>query len=135
MTVEFAEIKIADQANRDGYRMIPDVDLRRLSELMGVESEYVDGRGVLHQATDDTLRAILRGLGLKISSESDIRGEWGRIQEERWTHIVEPVLLHYPEAKTPLSFSIALPIGDVALEAMAIECQLKDEQGKFDHQR
>ena len=132
MTAELVESKTNDpQSDKNGARMIFDVELRKLSELLGVECEYVDGRGALHQAPDDAFRAVLQGFGINITSNSDIQREWERIQEERWTKVVEPVLLHYPEAKIPAGFAIALPLGDCVLEAVAIECRLKDEQGKI----
>ncbi len=105
--------------------------LRELAESMGVECEYEDGRGHSHQATDETLRLILGALGIAIQSESDIQQEWKRIQEERWTNVIEPVLVYYPETRTPLSFSMALPLGDFSLASVLLECRLKDEQGKI----
>jgi 4-alpha-glucanotransferase len=104
--------------------------LRGLAELVGVECEYLDGRGHCHQATDDRLRMILFALGIDVQSESDIQREWDRIQEERWTKLIEPVALHYPEARAPLCFPIAIPLGDSSLESVLLECRVKDEQGK-----
>jgi len=105
--------------------------LRELAELMGVECEYVDGRGHCHQATDDTLRLIVGALGIDVQSESDIQREWERIHEERWTNVIEPVLVHYPEGRTPLQFSVSLPLGDSSLESVLLECRVEDEQGKI----
>lgn len=104
--------------------------LRALAELVGVECDYVDGRGQAHQATDVTLRIILGALGLDVQSESDIQRERNKIQEERWTRVLEPVLLHYPETRMPLCFPIALPLEEVSSEEVAISFRLKDEQGK-----
>ena len=104
--------------------------LRDLAELAGLECEYVDGREQSHQATDDTLRGMLRALGLTVQSESDIQREWERLQEERWTTLVEPVLLHYPATRGPLLLTVALPLEDDSLETVLLECRLKDEQGK-----
>ncbi len=104
-------------------------DLRALAELVGIECEYVDGRGHARQATDDMLRMTLRALGLNVQSDADIQRKWEHIKEERWTTIVQPVLLHYPETRTPLCFPISLPLGDDSLEAVVLECQLKDEEG------
>ena len=104
--------------------------LRELAELAGLECEYVDGREQSHQATDDTLRMMLRALGITVQSESDIQRDWERLQEERWTTIVEPVLLHYPETRRPLFLNVALPLEDGSLETALLECRLKDEQGK-----
>ena len=104
--------------------------LRALAELVGVECDYVDGTGQAHQATDVTLRIILGALGLDVQSESDIQRERNKIQEERWTRVLEPVLLHYPETRMPLCFPIALPLEEVSSEEVAISFRLKDEQGK-----
>lgn len=79
----------------------PDLGLRTLAESVGVECAYVDGRNHTHQATDETLRMALRALGIDIQSEADIQIEWDRLEEERWTRVVEPVHVHYPEASTP----------------------------------
>jgi 4-alpha-glucanotransferase len=73
---------------------------------------------------------ILFALGIDVQSESDIQREWDRIQEERWTKLIEPVALHYPEARAPLCFPIAIPLGDSSLESVLLECRVKDEQGK-----
>ena len=78
----------------------PDLGLRALAESVGVECAYVDGRNQTHQVTDEALRIVLKALGIDIHSEADIQIEWDRLEEERWTQIVEPVLLHYPEAQT-----------------------------------
>ena len=108
----------------------PSPGLRALAELVGVECDYVDGRGHSHQATDATLRMILGALGIEVQSESDIQRECDEIQEERWTRVVEPVLLHYPEMRSPLRFPIALLLRDDPLDTVSIEFCLKDEQGK-----
>ncbi len=104
--------------------------LRALAELVGVECEYVDGRQHVHQATDDSLYCILQSLGLDVQTESDIQHAWERIQEERWTDVIEPVLLHYPEEGTPLKFPIAFPLAEASLTGVVLECRLKDEEGK-----
>ena len=115
----------------NGSIVSPCPGLRELAKLVGVECEYVDGRDHFHQATNDTLRIVLRALGIDVQSESDIQRECERIQEERWTNVVEPVLLHYPKAQAPLCFPIALPLADSSLETVVFECHLKDEQGKI----
>ena len=130
--VEVAEMKPIDSRSvEDGFRISPGPGLRDLAKLVGVECEYVDGRGQVHQATDDTLQIALRALGLNVQSDLDIQREWERIHEERWTNVVEPVLLYYPQARTFLSFPIAFPLVDRSLEALVLECRLKDEQGKI----
>jgi len=109
----------------------PSPSLRALAELVGVECDHVDGRGHVHQATDEALRMILGALDIDVQSDSDIQREWDDIQEERWTRVVEPVLLHYPERRTPLCFPIALPLREGSAEKVDIEFRLKDEQGKM----
>ncbi len=131
MIVEIAEMKPIDSKSLEARASIsPSHGLRELAELLGVECEYIDGREHVHQATDEALRVVLRALGLAIQSDSDVQGELARLQEERWTRIVEPVLLLYPERRTPLLLPVALPLGDASLETVVLECQLKDEQGK-----
>jgi 4-alpha-glucanotransferase len=122
---------IDSKSFKAGPVISPCPSLRGLAELVGVECEYVDGRGHCHQATDDRLRMLLSALGIDVQSESDIQREWEQIQEERWTNLIEPVALHYPEARAPLCFPIALPLGDSSLESVLLECRVKDEQGKI----
>ncbi len=132
VVVEMADMKMRTSKSIDARLMgSRSPGLRALAELVGVECDYVDGRGHSHQATDASLRMILGALGIDVQSESDIQREWDDIQEERWTRVVEPVLLHYPEARTPLCFPIALPLGDGSLETVKIEFRLKAEQGKI----
>jgi 4-alpha-glucanotransferase len=105
--------------------------LRDLAELVGLECDYVDGRGQPRQATDETLRMVLGSLDVTIQSESDIQREWERLQEERWTQVVEPVLVHYPETRTPFCFPLALPVAYSSLETVSLVCRIKDEKGKI----
>jgi len=130
--VEIAEMKPIDSKSvEDRSRISPVPGLRALAELVGVECEYVDGRDQSHQATDEKLRLVLRALGIDIQSESDSQREWERIQEERWTTIVEPVLLLYPKTGTSLFFSVAFPLENGSIETVVLDCRLKDEQGKI----
>ena len=130
--VEIAEMKPIDSKSvKDRSKISPGPGLRALAELVGVEYEYVDGREHYHQATDDMLLNILGALGIKIQSESDIQQEWERIQEKRWTTIIEPVLLLYPKTQTSLFFPVALPLEDGSIETVVLDCRLKDEQGKI----
>jgi hypothetical protein len=127
-----SEMKTIDSKSfKAGSMVSPCPGIRELAELVGVECEYVDGRDHYRQATDDTLRMILSALGIDVQSESDIQRECERIREERWTKVIEPVALHYPEARAPLCFPIALPLGNSSLELVLLECQVKDEQGKI----
>ena len=123
--------KMDSHSLEEGARASVRPGLRELAELVGVECDYVDGRGQSHQATDEILRIVLWALGIDIQSESDIQREWQRIHEERWTQVVEPVLLHYPARRMPLGFSIVLPLGDCLLDTVELECRVKDEQGKI----
>ncbi len=127
-----SEMKTIDSKSfKPGSMVSPCPGIRELAELVGVECEYVDGRDHYRQATDNTLRMILSALGIDVQSESDIHRECERIREERWTKVIEPVALHYPAARAPLCFPIALPLGDSSLESVLLECRIKDEQGKI----
>lgn len=131
MMVEVAERKTSHSESAQNCQMISsDNDLRRLAEAVGVECDYVDGREQRHQAKDDDIHSILRALGIHVVSDADIHREWVCIQEKQWTQVIEPVLLHYVEARTPLCFTLALPLGNEAFETISLQCGLKDEQGK-----
>ncbi len=116
---------------KGGSLVFPCPGLRELAELVGVECGYVDVREHYHQAMDETLQIVLRALGIDVQSEADIQREWERIQEERWTTIVEPALLLYPKTRKPLLFPVALPLEDSSIATVVLQCRLKDEQGKI----
>ena len=105
-------------------------ELCELAEQIGVELEYVDGRGSAHQATDEMLRSSLGALGIAIHSEADIQRARDRLQREYWTRIIEPVVLHYPKIETSLCLPLVLPLGGYSLNSVVVECQLQDEHGK-----
>ena len=105
--------------------------IRELAELAGIEWKHIDGRGQSRQATDEMLRVLLGALGIKIQSELDIQKELERLQEERWTQIIEPVLVHYSEDSSPFRFPIAVPAENGELETMSLASRLTDEQGKI----
>jgi hypothetical protein len=132
MMVEITEMKpIVSKSVKAQSQISPSHGLRELAELLGVECEYVDGREHVHHTIDETLRIVLRALGVDIQSESDIQRELERIQEERWTTIIEPVQLLYPERRTPLFFLIAFQLDEASLDTVLLEYQLKDEQGRI----
>ncbi len=129
--VEIAEMKaVHSESGQDRYAGRSKPTLRNLAALVGMECEYVDGRGQVHQATDETLRTVLRALDIDIQEDRDIEREWVRIHEERWTQVIEPVLLYHIEIRNPLRFALALPLKDCALETVGLEGRLQDEQGK-----
>ncbi len=105
--------------------------IRELAELAGIEWEHIDGRGQSRQATDEMLRMLLGALGIRIQSELDIQKELERLQEERWTQIIEPVLVHYSEDSSSFRFPIAVPAENGELETMSLASRLTDEQGKI----
>ncbi len=116
---------------KNGSMTPPPQNLRALAEMVGVEWEYIDGRGQSRQATDESLRIVLRALGIDIQSERDIQRECEKITTGRWSQVVDPVLLYYPETRTPFCFPVVLPLGNCVLEQVVLECQMKNEQGKI----
>ncbi|MEE8125436.1 MAG: 4-alpha-glucanotransferase [Nitrospirales bacterium] len=104
--------------------------LRELARSLGLEPDYVDGRQQERYVSDDTLLTVLKVLGVGCRPDLNISTEGQRLQQKQWTRVLEPVLLHYPHEKKPLTFQMTLPMRECLLEPLSFRFLLHDEQGK-----
>ena len=105
--------------------------MHQLAQMMGVETEYVDGRNIHQQVPPESLRQILSDLGCDLQDEIALRDSMLRLQQEAWTEILEPVILYFPEEKRPLAIPVSLPVEVSDLDELLLKIQLRNEFGKI----
>lgn len=102
-----------------------DTDLRDLARAHGVHTEYSDLHGQLHRAGPDTLRALLRALGVEAGSESEVRDalHHSRNQERNrhlpLEHIVEAEQTSSLPLRAPCQWCVTTETGSVLAEGQA----------------
>jgi 4-alpha-glucanotransferase len=114
--------------------------LRSLAADLGVELEYWDVQGRLHQAGTESLLGVLRSMGHRADDLADIDALRAEHDRDVAHQVVEPVVV--ADVGGPLSFVIRLPAGHradtievvVALEAgagtLSVPVSLRDTPGE-----
>jgi 4-alpha-glucanotransferase len=70
-----------------------DEDLIRLADLAGIEPRYWDIHGVLHETAPDTVRVLLRALGVAADTHDDVRASLAAMSQEKWRTPLPPVVV------------------------------------------
>src|SRR5690625_5748365 len=65
--------------------------LRELARDLGVGTDYWGWDGNRRDVDDDTLRAVLAGLGTPVSGDEDIAAVRARRERSRWEETLPPV--------------------------------------------
>ena len=73
--------------------MDADESLRRLAQAAGIEARYWDIHGGLHEATPDTMRALLGALSVAADTEAEIEAGLVFFAREPWRHPLPPVIV------------------------------------------
>ena len=106
-------------------------DLQKLADLMGVESDYVDGRNQHQAVPPDAICRILEAMGCAVSNNHEIHHSLEQVQQKSWHQVLEPVLLYFPQEKQPFRFDLNLPIDPKDLKSCLVHVELRDEEGKI----
>ncbi|MFI0355093.1 4-alpha-glucanotransferase [Actinomadura sp. 9N407] len=69
-----------------------DAELNRLAQAHRVATRYQDWRGRDTEVSDDTLKAVLTALGADVSTPTAVRDTLARLEEERRTRLLPPIL-------------------------------------------
>ncbi|XVQ09241.1 4-alpha-glucanotransferase [Spirillospora sp. CA-255316] len=69
-----------------------DAELNKLARAHRVATRYTDWRGRDTEVSDDTLRAVLTALGADVSTPGAVRETLARLEEERRTRLLPPIL-------------------------------------------
>lgn len=104
--------------------------LRKVALRLGVELDYVDGRQQVHQASDETLFAVLQALDPPLEDEKCMLEKERSLEEENLTRLVEPVLLYDAESGQPLQFSLTIPLAGPSPGSLFLRAQFTNERGR-----
>lgn len=86
--------------------------LRRLAEAAGIEARYWDIHGELHEATPETIRALLGALGIAADTQADVEAGLVFFNEEPWRNLLPPVVVARENSEIEVPFR--LPADDGA---------------------
>jgi malto-oligosyltrehalose synthase/4-alpha-glucanotransferase len=100
--------------------------LLRLAELCGIEPQYRDIWGQTRQASEDTLRALLRAMGLAVSSDIEVEAAIADREAGPWRRLVPPALV-VPENKPELQIDLSLP---ERLDGAPFQWRVREEGGR-----
>ena len=89
-----------------------DTALAQLADAAGIEARYWDIHGREHQTSPDTMRALLRALGIAAGTDSDVAASLEALAEERWRTPLPPVVVGHEDAEIDLP--LCLPVEDGA---------------------
>ena len=86
----------------------PSATLRALARSCGIQVEYVDTSGVVQTATEASLLAVLRALGVALASSDDAEQALLERQVRTWRRPVEPVVVAWDSG--PTTTDLRLPM-------------------------
>jgi len=67
--------------------------LNRLADAAGIESNYWDIEGRLHQRSPQTARQLLRTLGVPAETDAETAASLAQLTEEPWREVLPPVIV------------------------------------------
>jgi 4-alpha-glucanotransferase len=104
--------------------MDADGTLNRLGDAAGVESHYWDIHGTRHETSPDTMRALLRALGVSADTEVDVWSSLATLGEAPWRSALPPVVV--TQEAEPVVLPVRLPMEE---EHRTIRWSLRLESG------
>ena len=90
-----------------------------LAQRHGVQTKYKDGLGVTHRASEDTLLAVLAGLGVPVHSAEDAPQALMDQTVARWRRVLAPVTLVRASA-TRVSIRVTMQVPAAAHGPVAV---------------
>ncbi|MGF1640169.1 MAG: 4-alpha-glucanotransferase [Rhodospirillales bacterium] len=99
-------------------------NLKRLTELAGIEPDYWDIWGNHHAVSDASKRALLGALGIAAADDAAVRASIGILEEDPWRRPLPPVVV-VREGERP-SFPVVMPADHAALD---VRCEVAEETG------
>ncbi|MGB5948349.1 MAG: 4-alpha-glucanotransferase [Parvibaculum sp.] len=125
--------------------MHPDETLIRLADEAGIEPRYWDIQGRLHEATSETLRALLEALGIPAQTNAEAAASLSRLIAEPWRSVLAPVIVarehgeidvpfRLPAAETArtIRWRIRLETGEIEVGEAALADMPVEETGTVD---
>ena len=102
--------------------------LRELAERYGIASDYHDIWGQRHETPDQTRRAILEAMGVRVESLDELRRALVDCEEAPWRALCDPV--HVVRADEPAGrWSVRMPAQEQEDQGIIISWDVRDESG------
>lgn len=98
--------------------------LSRLAQAQGIGLQYHDIWGTLHRVGDDTLRALLRAMGVAASTDEEARASLAAHEQSTWRERIAPLLVIREDA-SPCRIRLHVPAA-VPLEPMQVRIVTED---------
>ena len=98
--------------------------LSRLAQAQGIGLQYHDIWGTLHGVGDDTLRALLRAMGVGASTDEEARTSLAEHEQSAWRERIAPLLVVREDA-SPCRIRLHLP-ASISLEPMQVRIVTED---------
>ena len=103
--------------------------LRELARSCGIQVDYTDTSGAVQTATEESLTAVLRALGVALTSPEDAEQALVERRVRAWRRPVEPVLVAWEGGPTPAE--LRLPADRSSAE---VACRLVMEETGTTHE-
>ncbi len=104
--------------------------LSDLGARFGIAPEYYDNWGHRHPTSEQTLRAILKAMGLRTESRDDLLSEVRASLESSWRAVCDPVQVVKRDGSQP-RWSLRLPSEAREDATVRIHWEVRDEGGRF----
>ena len=102
--------------------------LRELAERYGIASDYHDIWGHRHETPDQTRRAILEAMGVRVESPDALRRALADCADAPWRQVCDPV--HVVRADEPAGcWSVRMPAQEQEDRGIVVSWDLRDESG------
>ena len=102
--------------------------LRELAERYGIASDYHDIWGHRHETPDQTRRAILEAMGVRVESPDALRRALADCADAAWRQVCDPV--HVVRADEPAGcWSVRMPAQEQEDRGIVVSWDLRDESG------
>ncbi len=105
--------------------------INELSDLCGIVPEYWDVFGRRHEAPIETKTAILKSMGLKADTSSELTTEIEKRRLCPWNVFIDPsIVILYTEQPILLTVHVPIRLGDEP--SISFRCALEDETEQID---
>jgi 4-alpha-glucanotransferase len=99
-----------------------------LAERCGIALDYYDIWGRRHEISNQTKRAILAAMGLRVATVDELQHELSVCEEEPWRQPCEAVLVR-EAGKDWGAWSVRLPVSEAEEREVRIQWGVRDESG------